>query len=234
MKIGIMQPYFFPYIGYWQLLNLVDEYVIYDDVNYIKRGWINRNNILLNGQAQRINLHIKNASQNRMINDTQLSQTEEDTRNLLATIAQAYRKAPCFEPVYHMLETSLKYNETGLADYLAYQIKMVRDYLGIQTKLLLSSDIPKKEDIKGESKIIHICKNRGADCYINAIGGMELYHQENFRKNNLKLQFLKTDDIVYHQYKGDFTPNLSIIDVMMFNTVEEITDLLQKFTLIEP
>lgn len=234
MRLGVMQPYFFPYIGYWQLMNLVDEYVIYDDVNYIKGGWINRNNILLNGQAKMINLHIKDASPNRLIKDTQLSQTEINTRKLLATISQAYRKAPCFEPVYHMIETILKYNETNLSNYLANQIKTVKDYLGIQTTLHLSSEIPKKADIKGEAKIINICENMGADCYINAIGGMQLYNQENFRKCNLKLQFLKTGDISYHQYKGEFVPNLSIIDVMMFNTVEEIADLLQKYTLIEP
>ena len=233
MKIGIMQPYFFPYIGYWQLLNLVDEYVIYDDVNYIKRGWINRNNILLNGQAKMINLHIKDASQNRLIKDTQVSQTTEDTRKLLATIEQAYKKAPYFEPVYHMLEESLNYEETCLSDYLAYQIKTVKEYLGIRTKLLLSSEIEKDDSLRGESKIIAICKKREAGCYINAIGGMQLYKQENFCKEGLKLQFLKTDEIAYPQFKNDFIPYLSIIDVMMFNSVEEVRKLLQKYTLVE-
>ncbi len=233
MKIGIMQPYFFPYIGYWQLLNLVDEYVIFDDVNYIKRGWINRNNILLNGQAKMINIHIKNASQNRLIKETQLSQTKEDTRKLLATLTQAYRKAPYFESVYHMLETSLDYQETSLTDYLAYQIKTVKNYLGIQTTLLNSSDI-KKEEHKGESKILDICRIRGADCYINAIGGIKLYDPQNFKDQKIRLQFLKTDDIIYQQYKEDFVPNLSIIDVLMFNSVEEVKELLQKYTLIEP
>lgn len=233
MKIGIMQPYFFPYIGYWQLMNLVDEYVIYDDVNYIKGGWVNRNNILLNGQAKMVNLHIKDASPNRLIKDTQVSQTKRDTRKLLATIAHAYSKAPYFEPVYHMLESSLNYEETCLSDYLAYQIKAVRDYLEIQTQLILSSEIEKDNDLKGEDKVIEICTRRGADCYINAIGGMQLYKHENFDKHGLSLYFLKTGEVTYHQLNSEFVPQLSIIDVMMFNSVEEIKGLLLKYTLVE-
>lgn len=232
MKIGIMQPYFFPYIGYWQLLNMVDEYVVYDDVNYIKRGWINRNNILLNGAAKMINLHIRDASQNRLIKDTQVSQTKDDTRKLLATIKQAYHGAPYFGQVYRMLEESLQCESICLSDYLAYQLRAVCDYLGIHTKLLLSSNIKKDNSLKGEEKIIAICRSRKAGCYVNAIGGMQLYKQENFEKAGLKLQFLKTDDIAYRQYTDDFVSNLSIIDVMMFNSVEQITGLLQKYTLI--
>ncbi len=233
MKLGIMQPYFYPYIGYWQLLNLVDEYVIYDDVNYIKKGWINRNYILLNGQPHRINICIKDASQNRLIKDTGMSQTKEDTRKLLTTISQGYRKAPYFNEVYYILEEALRCEETCLADYLMCQIKAVKDYLGIKTKLILSSKIEKDNNLKGEAKIIDICKRRKADCYINAIGGKQLYKQDNFEKYGLQLKFLETNNITYHQFEEHFVPQLSIIDVLMFNSVEEVRNLLDKYILRE-
>lgn len=231
MKIGVMQPYFFPYIGYWQLMNLVDEYVIYDDVNYIKRGWMNRNQILLNGEPKRINLHIKDASQNRLIKDTELAQSDEDNRKLLETIAQSYRKAPYFEPVYTLIKTILEYPGKNLSEYLANQIKEICGYLDIQTKLLLSSKIRKNNSLTGEEKIIAICKARGAESYINAIGGKALYHQERFKKENMALQFLRTGEISYQQFGQEFVPSLSIIDVMMFNDIERIKDLLNSFTL---
>lgn len=231
MKIGIMQPYFFPYIGYWQMINLVDEYVIYDDVNYIKRGWMNRNQILLNGAAGRINLHIRDASQNRLILDTKVAQTEEDNRKLLATIAQSYQKAPCFEPVYALIKKILEYPEQSLSRYLENQIREICQYLEINTRLIRSSDIKKEPSLKGEEKIIAICKELGADSYINAIGGRELYHQARFEKEKITLHFLKTGEIKYRQFEQQFVPSLSIIDVMMFNEVDQIKKFLDKFTL---
>lgn len=231
MKIGIMQPYFYPYIGYWQLMNMVDEYVIFDDVNYIKGGWINRNYILLNGKSHRINLHIKDASQNRLIKDTLISQTQSDTRKLLDTIVQAYRKAPYFEEIYYLLEKSLKYESVNLTDYLVYQMNAVTEYLGIQTKLILASELDNDKSLRGEEKIIDICKKRGAECYINPSGGKKLYEQETFRSNGLLLGFLETDDIVYQQFGNHFVPQLSIIDALMFNNQEEMKELLNQYTI---
>lgn len=230
-KIGIMQPYFYPYIGYWQLMNLVDEYVVFDDVNYIKRGWINRNYILLNGKPHMINLHIKDASQNRLIKDTKISQTQEDTEKLLNTIAQGYRKAPYFEEIYCLLEKSLKYESDNLTKYLVYQMKAVAEYLGIRTKLLLASEINNDKSLRGEKKIIDICKKRGADYYINSSGGKKLYEQETFRRYGLMLGFLETDDIVYQQFGNLFVPQLSIIDTLMFNSKEEMEKLLNQYTI---
>lgn len=231
MKIGIMQPYFFPYIGYWQLINEVDEYVIFDDVNYIKRGYINRNTIMMNGRIQRINLKIKDASQNRLIKDTKIAQTKEDVDSLLMTIRQAYSKAPCFASAYKLLERILYYETGDLTEYLSYQIRCVCDYLGIETKILRSSQIEKREGLKGEEKIIDICCCRGADYYINAIGGKELYHQSRFKEHGIELSFLRTNNLSYKQSHEGFTPNLSIVDVMMFNGEGDIKRLLNSYTL---
>lgn len=231
MKLGIMQPYFFPYIGYWQLINWVDEYIVFDDVNYIKRGWINRNFILFNGQPKRINLYIKDASQNRLIKDTELAQTAEDNIVLLKNIKQGYAKAPYFYETYSLIEDILQYPTTNLAEYLMHQIEIICDYLGIKTKILRSSAIKKDMCLKGEEKIIDLCRKRGADTYINPIGGQYLYHQERFKKENIELSFLQANKICYKQFENSFVPYLSIIDVMMFNSMAEITDLLYAFEL---
>lgn len=226
-----MQPYFFPYIGYWQLLNLVDTYVIYDDVNYIKRGWINRNQILLNGKEKRINLHIRDASQNRLICDTELAQTEEDNRKLLETITQAYHKAPYFCQTFEVINRILEYPEKNLAKYLTNQIYEMCEYFDIHTKIVLSSVVNKNNSLKGEEKIISICKELEGDCYINAIGGKGLYHPKNFRAEGMQLQFLKTGEVHYNQASERFIPSLSIIDVMMYNKVDDVKKLLEIYTL---
>lgn len=231
MKIGIMQPYFFPYIGYWQLINAVDEYVIYDDVNYMKHSWINRNYILVNGQAQRINLHIKDASQNRLIKDTCLAQTDDDYRRLLNLLKESYRHAKCFDAVYGLIQDILNYATLNLADFLANQIEEVCNYLSINTKILLSSEIEKDVTLKAEEKIIDICKRRNADGYIDAIGGKELYHQSVFGKENISLRFLRSKDICYNQNLPNFVDSLSIIDVMMHNSIDEIGILLNQYEL---
>lgn len=233
MQVGIMQPYFFPYIGYWQLLNVVDEYIVFDDVNYIKRGWINRNNILLNGQGRLINLHIKDASQNRLIKDTQIAQTVENNRKLLGTITQSYRYAPYYEDVYALIERILNDKSTCVSDYLVNQLKEICTYLHIRTRVVLSSNIEKDSALKGEEKIIDICKKRKADKYINAIGGKSLYHPEKFKEQGIELKFLKTREIEYKQFGETFTPNLSIIDVMMFNDVDRTKEMLCEFDLEE-
>ena len=152
MKLGIMQPYFFPYIGYWQLINCVDEFVIYDDVNYIKKGWINRNRILFNGEPKQINLKIKNASQNKLIKDTRLAQTTKDSQELLLLLKQSYRKAPYFDSVYGMLEQLLINEYSVLSECLSFILKEVCAYLGIKTKRILSSEIEKNDQLKGEEK----------------------------------------------------------------------------------
>ncbi len=229
MKIGIMQPYFFPYMGYWQLIHAVDEYVVFDDVNYIKRGWINRNAILVSGRRQQINLHICAASQSRLIKETETAQTEEENNRLLKTIKMAYRKAPYFVDVYPLIEDILNYESKNLSCFLLYQLRQVCHYLNIITPLILSSDIPKREGIYGEDKIIGICKSRKASHYINAIGGRALYHHEKFTRQGIKLQFLQSDHIIYDQSGNEFVPDLSIIDVMMFNSPERIMDFLNMY-----
>lgn len=232
MKLGIMQPYFFPYIGYWQLINLVDVYVIYDDVNFIKKGWINRNRILCNGKDLMINILLNKVSQNKLINEIYLVDDIIWKNKLLKTIENNYKKAPYFSHVMPLITEIILNKENNLALYLFYSLVTISTYIGIKTKFLLSSHIDKNNSLKGENKILEICKILNTDTYINAIGGMELYSFDNFINNGINLAFIKTNEITYKQFNKEFVPNLSIIDVMMFNSKEEILKMLNAYTLI--
>lgn len=232
MKIGIMQPYFFPYIGYWQLINAVDKFVIFDDVNFIKKGWINRNNILLNDNAHLFTLPLSKASQNKLINEICVNNDETMKLNLLKTMELCYKKAPYFQDVIKILEDIILYPENNLSLFLKYQIETVCSYLNIQTEIITSSSLDNNKFLHAQDKIIDICKLEGANHYINPIGGVDLYDKAVFENNNIKLNFIKSCDISYQQFNDNFIPNLSIIDVMMFNKLEDIQRFLDKYELI--
>jgi len=232
MKLGIMQPYFFPYIGYWQLMKAVDKYVIYDDVNFIKGGWINRNKILINGEGKLINLLMQNASQNKLINEVEVQGNPVYNKKLLKTLEICYKKAPYYDDVFPVIENIITLDEKNLARYLEFSIRRVSEYLSIDTELIVSSTITKNNDLRGQDKVVEICKVLGADEYINAIGGQALYSPEDFAAQGIKLKFLKTGEIRYQQFKNEFVPNLSIIDVMMFNSLEEISELMDDYELV--
>lgn len=232
MKLGIMQPYFMPYIGYWQLLSAVDKYVVYDDVNFIKGGWINRNRILLNGKVQNINLPMEGASSNKLINEIKVSSNSILRNKVLKTIYMAYHKTPYFEIVYPILERVLMNEETNIAKFIFYSIKEVCTYLDIETELILSSSLDKNNQLKSKDKVLEICKVLCCDEYYNAIGGKELYSVEEFEEHGVQLYFLKTKDIIYKQFNNSFESNLSIIDVLMFNSKEQIKALLGEYELL--
>lgn len=229
MRVGIMQPYLFPYIGYYQLIKAVDTFVIYDDVNFIKQGWINRNRILLNGKEYMFNIILKGASSYKKINEIEVV-TENKT--LIATIEQAYRRAPFFSQAFPELTNILMDKEINLARFLANSILVITGYLGIQVSIRISSEIEKDTSLKGEDKVIDICQQLKATNYFNAIGGKELYSKEKFANNGLALNFIKSKPIIYNQFKNQFLPWLSIIDVMMFNSPEEISKMLNQYELV--
>lgn len=233
MKVGIMQPYFMPYIGYWQLINAVDRFVILDDVNYIMRGYINRNSILLNGKPYRFSIPIEKASQNKLIMETRLNFTPDKKHDFLLTVGNAYRKAPYFEDVMPLIKDVVKNPQADLTAFIRYSMEKVMQYLDLDTEILLSSEIEKNQMCKGEERIVEICKKLGADIYINPCGGRKLYHRDAFEKEHMQLFFLDTqsDYIVYKQARQEFMGNLSIIDIMMFNEIEKIQGFLERYEL---
>jgi len=229
MTLAIMQPYLFPYIGYWQLIEAVDTFVIYDDVNFIKQGYINRNNILSNGNKQTFTLELIGASSNKLINEILVGR---NVKKLLKTIKQNYIKAPYFKDTFPVIENILNNKEKNLARFVGYSLQKLSYYLDIDTKFIYSSDIEKDNTLKGQDKVLTICNILKADKYINAIGGQKLYSKEIFKKNGIELNFLKSELIEYKQFKNDFIPNLSIIDILMFNNKDNIKKMLKRYELI--
>ncbi|MAJ13311.1 MAG: hypothetical protein CMD09_04870 [Flavobacteriales bacterium] len=229
MKIAVMQPYFFPYIGYWQLINIVDIFVIYDDVSFIKGGYINRNSLLNKSNAQLITLELFGASSNKKINDINLG----DNRNkLLKTIKQNYSKAPFYNNILPLIEEIINNNEKKLHKFLAFSLIEVSKYLNIKTNFIYSSEIKNNKSLNAQDRLIEISKILNATEFINPIGGIELYDREVFSKNMINLSFLKTSKISYNQFNDNFVSNLSIIDVLMFNDKEQIKSILEMNKLI--
>lgn len=231
MILGGNQPYFIPYIGYWQLINAVDVFLISDDYNYIDKGWVNRNRILENGKDQYFNIELDHASSNKKINQLYVSNLFRADKKLLQ-LRTVYRKAPYFEEGYELMRKILECADKNLADFLEHSIRCVCEYLEIRTKLVRTSSIPHNDELKKEFRIFDQCRFVGADVYINAIGGQKLYSYEQFKEHGIKLGFIKTGDIQYKQYGADFVPSLSIIDVIMFNSKEEIQQMLNKYTIL--
>lgn len=227
-----MQPYFCPYIGYFQLINAVDTFVIYDDVNYINGSWINRNNILVQGQKHLFTISLNKSSQFKKINEIDVLRDNAKKNKLLKSLHFAYSKSPYFEKNYPLIEDIINFEEDNLAKFLNNQINKICEYLGINTKIILSSDIKKDNSLKAQDKIIQICKNLNSTEYINAVGGQELYSKEVFKKAGLELYFIKSKNIEYKQFDNEFIPGLSIIDVMMFNSQDEIRKMLNAYELI--
>ena len=229
MRLGIMQPYFFPYLGYWQLLANVDKYVVYDDVTYIKGGWINRNNFLINGQKNLLTMQLEKASSYTLIKDIAI---KDDFVKFLKTIEMGYKKAPFFEDIFRLLKDICQCPDKKLGQFLFNSHIKICEYLGIDTELILSSSFEKHTELKGKDKVISICKQLGADEYINAIGGQELYDKKEFEENGIRLNFLQANLREYRQLKNEFVAGLSIIDIMMFNSKEEIKEMLNDFNLV--
>ncbi len=229
MTIGCNQPYFFPYIGYWKLINISDIYVISDSMQYIKQGYINRNNMLINGRRHLFTLEVLDAHRSSLINEVKVGR---NSRKILKSIFRAHRRAPYFEEIYPMLEEILLNDQKNLAKYVGYSIERIVQYLDIDTKIIYLSELQGETSLKGEDRVIDMCKRLNSDHYINAIGGQKLYNKENFLKEGIKLNFIKTGDIEYKQFNNEFVPKLSIIDVMMFNSKEEIKEMLNKYELI--
>jgi hypothetical protein len=230
--MAIMQPYLFPYIGYFQLMNAVDKFVIYDDVNFIKKGWINRNNILVNNQATLFTVPLKEVSQNKLINQIYLSDDQKWRENLLKTILLSYKKAPYFNEVFGMLERIINTKVEKIAELILTSFENINAYLEVTTTIVATSTVYDVVSLKGQERILAICKNESAKVYINPIGGQDLYSKELFQENDINLNFIKTQTIEYPQFGKQFIPWLSIIDVLMFNSKDETKLLLNQYELI--
>ncbi len=233
MTLAIMQPYFLPYIGYVQLLNAVDTFVLYDDVAFINRGWVNRNRLLVNGKEFLFTVPLKDASQNKRIRDIAFGDDQKWRGKLLQTIRQSYRKAPQFDAVWPVAEAMIQYDAPNIADYILYSVEQLAAYLSINTRIVPSSTIYANEHLRAQERILDICQQEQATRYINPIGGQELYDKPTFAQANIELFFIKSKPIEYPQFAGyPFIPWLSILDVLFFNDLTQIKTLLADYELI--
>jgi hypothetical protein len=231
MIVAITQPYFLPYIGYFQMMARADTFVLFDDVSFIKKGWINRNRILLNGTEHLFTLPVEKASQNRSIREHQLFEPASALAELNRTFRQAYANTPYFAENYPVVEGILKSDETNLADFLAFSLERLRDFLGLKTKIISSSSIPRPPEEKGATRILGLAESLGATTYLNLPGGRSLYDPAVFRARGMTLKFIAPAEVRYSQSGPNFLPWLSILDVMMYNSRSATQSLLTKSSL---
>ena len=234
MKVAIMQPYVFPYIGYFQLIKAVDKFVFYDDVNYIKGGWINRNKILSNGKENLFTVPLDDASSFKLICDTGLNPRLYSKWKLkfFKTVSQSYSNAPYYKDVYPIIDKSFD-SATTISEVSINSVKLVCDYLCIRKDFYLSSiDFSDSKGMEREERLVHVCRKSDSEYYINMVSGSTLYTKDYFLKNGIKLDFLKPIITEYPQKNNEFVTGLSIIDVLMFNSKQEVKEMLNKFTLI--
>lgn len=234
MKVASMQPYLFPYLGYMQLIHAVDKFVILDDVQYINKGWINKNRLLVNGKSSNFVFSLKADSPHIDINKRYFSEQIDCCKEkLLKTATLAYKKAPYFRETISVMEHIVNNPERNVAKYVENSIFELCHHLQINSEILISSELDKDNEKKGQALMINICKRCKGDVYINAIGGQALYAHEIFRSQGIELYFIQMNEIVYKQYSNEFIPNLSIIDVLMFNGKKDTVKLLDKYKLIQ-
>ena len=238
-----MQPYFFPYIGYFQLIHKVDKFLLYDRVSFIKKSWINRNYIINKGNFQQLQLTIpiENKSSNSLIAETKINNNKDWRTPLLKSVQMNYRKAPFFNSTYPIIEDIIQTQCETISEFNKQCIIKTCNHIGITTEI--STDEAYYEDIESNLKnksyslhdsftqvkaerIFQICKMEKATKYLNPIGGVALYSKDLFAKNKIELKFLKSSEIKYDQFKNTFIPNLSILDVMMFNSKDSILKIL--------
>lgn len=235
-KIGIMQPYFLPYIGYFQLIDMVDEFVIYDNIEFSKASWIRRNRMLQNGKDAYFTLPIKKDSdfldvdQRYLVDDFDI-----EAGKLLRRIESNYIKAPYFKQFFPVIQKIIYCEERNLFDYILNSVIGIKEYLGIPTPIKILSKLGKDiHQLKAQDKVIGVCKALHATHYINSSGGTHLYDSESFQDENIELLFYRARQIEYPQFDNNFIPFLSIIDVCMFNDIAKIKEYLNHYEIIKP
>ena len=226
-----MQPYFLPYLGYWQLLSAVDTFVIYDNIQYTKKGWINRNRFLQNGKATVFTVPVKRDAEGLAVVARRVA-PEFDRGKLLSRLAASYRRAPHFADVFPIVEAAVRCPSPNLFEYILHSVRLVAGYLGIETPITISSTVDIDHDLRGQAKVLALCLALRASVYVNPSGGVALYSREEFAARGITLRFLRTGEVRYPQLGEGFVPDLSILDVMMFNSRPRLAEMLAAYELV--
>ena len=233
MSVAIMQPYFFPYLGYFQLVQAVDHFVFYDDVMFIKKGWINRNRILMQGNEFLFTIPLEKQSQNKTIRESTVSWGKEFPNKFMNQLDSTYKKAPNYAEVRDLVEQVLNRKFESLADLASESVQATWAYLGLEKKFYQSSQLSVSEDLGRAERLIEITKSLGESSYINAVNGQELYEKGFFKEKGIDLHFLKPNLNPYSQGNTkEFVNGLSMIDVLMWNNKEGVVQWLGDSQLI--
>jgi hypothetical protein len=230
-RVAIMQPYFLPYIGYFQLIGAVDLFIVYDNIKYTKKGWINRNRFLQDGKDAVFSVPLKRQSDSLDIREREIS-ADFDKKKFLNRIREAYRRAPYFEPTFSFVERIVLEQELNLFKFILNAVRQTCEYLTIRTDIVVSSSLPIDHSLPGQARVLALCEHVGADVYMNAVGGQDLYSKSEFEVHGIVLKFLKAKPFEYKQLNNPFVPWLSILDVLMFNSRGAIKERLSDYELI--
>lgn len=234
MIVGIMQPYFFPYLGYFQLMAACDAFVLHDDVAYIKGGWINRNRILVNGAPTWIVLPVAAGGHTLHINERRYVSDQRPFRKVVRQVQSAYRGATHSAATLALFEEVLAFPERNVAAFNAHALRKVAHVLGLKCRILAATDLTGLGTLRGQDKVLAMCRALKATRYVNPIGGAELYHARDFAAHGIALSFLRSEPTPYVQFDHPHVPQLSIVDALMFNNPPALVDLMAQCTLLDP
>ncbi|GAA4018292.1 WbqC family protein [Hymenobacter fastidiosus] len=235
MKLAIMQPYLFPYLGYYQLLNAVDRFVVYDDVQFMLQGWVNRNHLLVNGRSYLFTLPLEKVSSHRTVRATQVKNRLFPGwyAKFMRTLRQSYSRAPQVERVLELVaQTFVGARERSAAEVATESLRQVHHYLQLPGELVPTATTYQNAHLSGPARVLDICRQEGATHYVNAINGTRLYQRADFAVAGIELQFLQSAPLPYPQRQPGFVPNLSILDALMFNEPAAVRELLTQYTLV--
>lgn len=229
MKIAIMQPYFFPYIGYFSLIMQSDAFIIFDTPQFMRKGWIERNRIgKLAGGSVYIKVPLNKADLATKIKDMSIDDASDWRRKILSQLDIYKKKAPYYNDVLALVEDVLSTDTLSIVQLNKISLEKVCHYLGLDKKFTVFSEMnleietPKAPD----EWALNICKALGIKSYVNAAGGEEFFDANKYSDNDIKLYFVNQPIEEYKQLGNQFEPGLSIIDVMMFNSPEKIIEML--------
>jgi len=231
-RVAIMQPYLFPYPGYYQLAAHVDTFVFLDDVNYIKGGYINRNSYRgRDGEAVRFTLPVSSVSSFRPINEHLFANDDRHADKLLKGLAQAYGSAAFAPEIMPLVEGVIRQTDRNVARLAARSVTACLDYLGVARPFRFASEIAPPGALRGQDRVIDLCHRLGATEYINSIGGVDLYSRDAFAAAGLQLRFLRMDAARLVHDGRNHAP-FSIIDAMMHCPRDVLLDLLSRYELV--
>jgi hypothetical protein len=229
--LGIMQPYFFPYLGYFDLINCSEHWIVFDTVQYIRHGWVNRNRIHhpKTGDLY-ILVPLKNQHRDTVIKDVLIADDQNWKAKILGQFNHYKKTAPYFKETYAFIEDCLSIPEPSLSRLNTLILQKTCARLGIRFTFEVFSEMNLpigKVDGPGDWAL-RISEALQAKEYVNPPGGVSLFDADKFKAANIKLTIRSIPAFAYPTRGYEYIPDLSILTVMAFNTPEQIKAFLDR------